>query len=206
MRAVILFGGDISDYTYMRTFLHGDEAVICADSGYRHAEMLRIAPSVLLGDMDSIKRVPNGIQKRIYPVRKDETDGELAVKYVIEQGFSEVLLFGCIGSRADHTLTNIFLMRQLIRAGIDAVLINETNEIRMAEHMSVELTGEIGTVVSIIPLMESVHIRHTEGLSYAAENLVLTFGTSLGNSNYMIDTRCRIDIGSGLCLIIKSRD
>lgn len=205
MRAVILCGGDITDYTYTKTLLYSDDVIICADSGYRHAEQLGVTPAILLGDMDSVAHIPEGIQTQIYPVRKDETDGEIAVRYVIEHGFSEVLLLGCIGNRADHTFTNIFLLRQFLDADIPAVLMNETNEIRMTTE-TMELSGEIGTIVSVIPLSEYVHICCTKGLSYEAKDLTLRFGTSLGNSNYMIDTHCRIEIDEGLCLIMKSRD
>lgn len=205
MRAVIFCGGDISDYEYIRSFLHDDDKIICADAGYRHAKRLGLTPDIILGDMDSISDIPDGIETLVYPVRKDFTDGEIAVHYVIEHDYDSALLLGCIGSRADHTLTNIFMMRQLLYAGIDAVMVNENNEIHITDK-TIELDGAAGTFVSVVPLTENVHIRCTEGLSYSANGITLTFGTSLGNSNYMTGTRCRIEIDGGLCLVIKSRD
>jgi thiamine pyrophosphokinase len=205
MRAVIFCGGDINDYEYIRGFLSDKDKIICADSGYRHTKRLGITPDIILGDMDSISDMPDGIETVLYPVRKDFTDGEIAVRYAIEHGFNSVLMLGCMGTRSDHTLTNIFIMRQLLCAGIDAVMVDENNEIRMTDK-TIELDGAAGDIVSVVPITERVHIRRTEGVSYAANDIDLMFGTSLGNSNYMTDTRCRIEIDSGLCLIIKSHD
>lgn len=205
MRAVIFCGGDINDYEYIRGFLRDKDRIICADSGYRHAERLGITPDIILGDMDSISDIPKNIETVVYPERKDFTDGEIAVRYAVEHEFDSVLMLGCIGTRSDHTLTNIFIMYQFLCAGVDAVMIDEKNEIRMTDR-TIELNGESGDIVSVLPITERVHIRRTEGVSYAANDVDLMFGTSLGNSNYMTDTRCRIEIDSGICLIIKSRD
>ena len=60
-----------------------DHYVICADGGYRHASPLGIKPDVLIGDMDSIEN--NDFDGDIInlPIRKDFTDSEVCVKYIL---------------------------------------------------------------------------------------------------------------------------
>ena len=42
MRAVIIGNGTIGDYEYIRSLICGDDVVICADGGLRHARAMDI--------------------------------------------------------------------------------------------------------------------------------------------------------------------
>ncbi|MBR2432244.1 MAG: thiamine diphosphokinase, partial [Clostridia bacterium] len=55
-----------------------DDLVIAADGGYDSLLNRGIRPDVLIGDLDSIKEMPNGIELIRHPVKKDETDMHLA--------------------------------------------------------------------------------------------------------------------------------
>ena len=55
MRAVIIGNGDIKDYQYIKSKIHDNDFIICADGGYNHAEKMGIVPDVLIGDFDSAK-------------------------------------------------------------------------------------------------------------------------------------------------------
>lgn len=205
MRAVILCSGSIDSYAQIRNSLRPDDVFICADGGYRHAVALGITPRIVLGDMDSVQNEIIQAEVKRYPCKKDYTDGEIAVHYVIEHEFDEALLLGCIGTRMDHTLTNIFLLSQLLKAGIHAVLLNEKNEIYMTD-TKIEINGQAGDAVSIIPVTPAVCIAYTKGLEYDAAGLTLYYGTSLGNSNCMTEPKCTVCVDSGICLVIKSMD
>ena len=50
------------------------DLIIAADGGYDTLKKMNITPNLLLGDMDSLSEMPEGIEKIVYPVRKDETD------------------------------------------------------------------------------------------------------------------------------------
>ncbi len=45
-----------------------------------------------------------------HPVMKNETDSELACRLCIEKGYGEIILWGAISGRLDHTLSNIQLL------------------------------------------------------------------------------------------------
>lgn len=205
MRAVIFFNGDIDDYTYIASILHKDDYIVCADGGYRHALRLGVSANIVLGDMDSIDMDLSNVETKLFPTKKDYTDGELAIHHVIERGFDDILILGGVGSRLDHTLTNIFLLRQCVDSGIKACIVNEYNSIYMIGKY-ICVSGEIGDIVSLIPLTENVKIESTSGLEYDASGICLNFGTSIGNSNVMTEQMCSIKLESGYCLVIKSRD
>ena len=59
MRAVIISGGAVTDYDYIKAHIENNDMVICADSGYDHAKRMGIVPDVVVGDFDSIAEMPN---------------------------------------------------------------------------------------------------------------------------------------------------
>lgn len=201
MRAIIICGGNVE--SYIKQYIRADDFIICADSGYDRAKEFGIEPDIIIGDMDSIKELPRTENKLVYPSRKDFTDSELVVRYALEHGYDEIIMFGMIGSRMDHTLANIMLLKQT--KDIDAVIVDGNNEIYLAENEFV-ISGEIGDTISIIPFEGNVEGVTTEGLDYPLSDGRIEIGTTLGVSNVMTDKIAKITIKKGSAFIIRSRD
>lgn len=60
--------------------------MIAADGGYTYLKEEGIEPDVLLGDFDSLKRVPEHRHLERHSPIKDDTDMALAAAYGMEQG------------------------------------------------------------------------------------------------------------------------
>ncbi|HIS66737.1 MAG TPA: thiamine diphosphokinase, partial [Candidatus Scatomorpha merdipullorum] len=60
--------------------------VIAADAGILHLERLGAKPDLVLGDFDSLGRVPDYPDTEVSPVRKDDTDSMLAARRAVERG------------------------------------------------------------------------------------------------------------------------
>lgn len=200
MRAVIIGGGSITDYKYIRSKISADDYVICADGGYDHARVLRVSPDILIGDFDSIKALPEDTKKIKYPVRKDFTDGEIAVKYALEHGFDDVLLLGMTGDRADHTITDILLLTQCKSGAV----IDDNNEIYLLRGRLC-LNGSAGETISIVPIFGNLEGITSENLEYPLNDETLYFGESRGVSNVMLSNSCTITAKKGMGLVIKVR-
>ena len=107
-RCVILGGGDIICYESAAARLVPDDFIICADSGYHHCAPLDITPDLLVGDFDSIGKMPDGVEILRYRTDKDYTDTGLAAEYALEHRFESILLLGMTGGgRIEHTLANL---------------------------------------------------------------------------------------------------
>ena len=205
MRAVIICSGEIKNYEYILSFITPDDTVICADGGYDHAVKMGIIPNIVLGDMDSVKGDYTSVRFEKFPVEKNWTDSELAVNYVIENGFSEAVLFGCTGTRADHSLSNIFLLKYLEKNNVSAVIINDKNMIYMPPH-GIKIKGKKDDIISVIPIGGQVTGYTTKGLYYSADDMVLEFGKTLGNSNSMLSDECEVSWKTGEAIVIKTHD
>ena len=204
MRAVIFAGGEIKDYAYAKSLIDKNDMLLAADSGLEHLIKMGLEPDVMIGDMDSVRSEVSGKEIIRLEVMKDETDTEAAMRVAIERGADEILLLGAMGSRKDHSLANVLLLKRLNDLKIKASVADEKNEIYYLDK-SITVNGNKGDIVSILPLSDLEGIS-TEGLFYPLDNDTLYMGTSRGVSNVMLDTKCRITVRKGNALVIKSRD
>ncbi|MBF0302341.1 MAG: thiamine pyrophosphokinase, partial [Desulfamplus sp.] len=58
------------------------------------------------------------------------------VMWAIDQGASYITLTGVTGTRMDHTLSNIFLLRSIEQKGVKCRIIDDHNEIFLLSHDS----------------------------------------------------------------------
>lgn len=205
MRAVIIGNGVISNYDKIKKKLRSDDYIICADGGYNHAKQLGVKPSVVIGDMDSIGDNDYDGEIINLPVRKDFTDSEVCVKYILLKHFDEVMMLGFTGKRQDHAISNMLLLKQFADAETKAYIVDEYNEIYCANSENT-LYGKKGDIVSIIPIMDNLLGVTTKGLGYPLNDETLVFGETRGVSNFMTADKCTITIQSGFGFIIKATD
>jgi len=207
-RYIIIANGEIKDYSWHKLQLAADDVIVCADGGAKHALAMGIIPHVVLGDFDSLgEDVQEGLRGKPcrffkFPEEKDMTDTELALRWCLDQGAEEICLLGALGTRMDHSLSNILLAA---RFGAKIKIINEHNEIALLTE-EVLLEGSPGDRVSVIPISAEVRGIFTKGLKYILKDDILTIGTSRGISNEMVGTKAEIKIRQGMAVVIKAWD
>jgi len=181
--------------------------VICADGGVDNALRLGLVPHVVLGDFDSapgeaLRRAEAlGAQMVRFPTHKDETDAELALRYAVSQGATEILFLGALGGRIDHALANLFLLAAPEFAGVRVQIADGSTTVELCRDRC-EIRGQAGDIVSLLPLTSDVAGVVTEGLEYPLQGETLRFGPARGVSNVMLGEVARVSISSGLLIVI----
>ncbi len=211
MKCVIIANGDLEYTQRIKKIITSARLIVCCDGGARHLRALSIIPTVIIGDFDSI--LPDDklffSQKEIetvaFPSRKDQTDTDLCVSWALKHHAADITFLGVTGSRLDHTLANIFLLKKLAEKKIPARIIDKNNEIHVVTG-SIELSGQPGSLVSIIPATEVVSGLTIKGLEYPLVNADIKMGSSLGISNYFKKTTAVITIEKGILIVTKSKD
>ena len=211
MKCVIIANGDLEYTSDIIKIIKNAQMIISADGGARHLKTLNISPHVMIGDFDSISPDNYSFFKKKqakilnFPLKKNHTDTELCVSYALENKASDITLLGVTGSRLDHTLANIFLLKKLAKLNIEARIINKHNEIFIVTDF-IELKGRPKELLSIIPVTQNVTGVTLTGLEYPLKNASMQMGDSLGISNVFKGSVASISIKSGVLIVTRSKD
>lgn len=215
MNALIITGGSI-EVSFAKAYIQGQEwnFVISADSGMEFCREAEILPDMILGDFDSAapdtlklfqERCPERILK--FPAEKDETDTELAIMKAIEMGADHITILGGTGSRLDHVLGNIHLLKMGMDAGVECCIVDRYNRIRMIQtSLEMQKKEQFGEYISLIPFTPQVDGLTLSGFAYEVKDFTLTSGKARGVSNEIVADTGRIDLKDGILLVIESVD
>ena len=66
-----------------------------------------------------------------YPAGKDDTDRPLAARYAVAQGCRELVFYGALGGRLDHTIANLQMLRLLADADTAGILIDAGHRVTL---------------------------------------------------------------------------
>ncbi len=210
MRTIIIGNGSISNYNIVREYFD-DAYIIACDGGLRHCRAMMITPNIMVGDFDSANSKDVafyeelGVVKTDYPRKKDMTDMEIALNAALEKDTDEIYIVGGLGTRFDHSLANVHILINTIRQGVRTYLLDEHNIITLVEN-AIEITGDIGQTISLIPLTTEVTGIETQNLEYPLYNRTMTVGSSLGISNVMTAEKAVISVKSGILIVIMSKE
>jgi thiamine pyrophosphokinase len=211
MKALIISNGNITDISKLKEIGKESDFILCADGGTNHCLRAALIPNMIIGDLDSISQealeivCKNNVPIKKFPAKKDSTDTELSIDYLIDKKFKDITLVGAMGSRMDHTIANILLLNKLNDKGIKGRIIDEKNTIYLVDKELI-LTRSNDYFISIIPITDS-GIRITlKGFEYELCNERIEFASSYGVSNGIIGEKAYIIVHEGKCLVFVSKD
>lgn len=211
MKIAILTNGLVLNNGFYKPRFNDYDLVICADGGLRHAYNIGILPQVAIGDFDSTPAEilsyfqEKGCKMVKHPSMKNETDTELALDYALSKKPNYIDILAGLGTRLDHSLANVHLLKKILKQGILGRIITENNEVMLIDSQ-IRIKGTIGDGVSLLPLTSSVTGVFTTGLAYPVEDGSFHIGKPYGVSNYMTQTMAQIKLSRGLLLVIKYKD
>ena len=165
MNTLIVTGGTIQSEFAARYIEEREwDYVVCADAGMKFCHEAEILPDLILGDFDSVDEESYEYFKTVcpermeqFPTHKDETDTELALLRAIEAGADAVTMIGATGTRLDHVMGNIQILKKALDRGITTYLVDSHNRIRMTDTaVTISKEEQFGTYVSLIPFTESL--------------------------------------------------
>lgn len=215
MTAVCIIVGGEAPSSLPKAFLEkaNDSVLICADSGADTALQLGLIPKVIVGDLDSISEASRahfqrlGVKFLIHDKDKDKTDLELALEHAVTIGAKEIALLGFRGGRIDHEIGNLLLLTAKKYSQIRFALYEKSSIGHLlSESMSLEVSGKVGDIISIISVGHTALKISTSGLKWNLLNNTIPYGSSQTLSNVLADSSARIDIHSGSCFIFHLRE
>jgi thiamine pyrophosphokinase len=168
-------------------------------------------------------------------IHKDFTDTHAAINYIINEiycdcnngtdtGLSdavkgdaqnniinkydkvELIILGATGTRLDHTMANIGMLKLCLEHNIQACIIDEHNRIRMIDKECTLCRDKLYPYVSLIPYSEKVCNVKLTGFEYPVSSFTFVIGDSIGVSNSIVEDKAAITLDAGKLLVIESHD
>ena len=184
-----------------------NDLVIAADGGYDTLCEQNVLPNLLIGDLDSIKNVPTGVEILRFKSEKDETDMHLSALEAIKRGYREILIYGGTGGRADHSFANYSLLLFLAKRGISARLVGLRDVALVIENGEITLPHtECGKYFSVFAFGGKASGVSIKNAKYEIESAELSPEFPLGVSNEFRDTPPIVSVKNGAILIIFEKN
>ena len=210
--AVIFLDGEYRDPGWHRALAARADILLAADGGARYLAGLGVTPDAVVGDFDSLDEETAeglrnaGVELLRHPVRKDVTDGELAVEEALRRGAGEVLLAGATGA-LDHTLGHLAILRRLAARGVAARLVApDLTAVVLIAPAAVALDAPAGARVSLVPVGEAATVTLT-GLDYPLDHGVLPPDACLGLGNHVVvEGEAQVALHEGTIVVLVDRD
>jgi thiamine pyrophosphokinase len=209
-RLIIFANGLLPDLETARRLIQPGDLLYAADGGTRHAIALGLLPSVVIGDLDSLKVVDRqgldakAVKIKQYPSNKDKTDLELAIDFAILAGHHQIIIVGALGGRLDQTLGNLSLLSHP-RFSTDDIRLDDGMEEAFFIRNHCQISGSPGDIVSLLPWGEKVNGISSEGLRWPLHNDSLFPDQTRGISNELVLEQASLILKSGLLLVIHRR-
>lgn len=179
--------------------------VACCDGAYNYLKNY-LKPDLIVGDFDSIEDFDiskaSDIEIEKFGAEKDYTDGYLAVKSLVDRGFTEIIILGATGGRSDHFFSNLILLSFCYEKGVRAYFLSNREEIHLVGG-EFGIKTEKGKIISIVPFTDSAHIMCTKGLKYPACDIVMNKIHNLSDKNFVMGVS-NVSIENEITLAIKS--
>lgn len=213
-KIIIISGGSIDDAFAVECIQQVQpEIIIGVDSGLGFLYRNQVKPTHIVGDFDSVE--PSIIEyyrttdipiRQFNPV-KDASDTEIAVRFALELGAEEIWLLGATGTRLDHVMANMQVLKIAHDAGVKAYIVDVCNRISLAEkEIYLSKKEAFGDYFSIFPFGGIVEDVSIEGAKYPLEHYRLCPYDSRCVSNELAEETVKITFPQGMILLMETKD
>lgn len=193
----IVGAGDCS-----RLLLHPEteDFVIAVDGGYEYLKGQKI--DLVVGDFDSVERMPEHPNIIRLRPEKDDTDMLSALKEGLKAGYRLFHIYGGCGGRFDHTIANIQCLAYLAEKGAQGYLFHDRTVITLIQNDSLSFDASMKGYVSVFAYGEKAGQVTLKGLKYPLEKAVLQDNFPLGVSNEFTGEPACISVKEGRLLVV----
>ncbi|MGN0152029.1 MAG: thiamine diphosphokinase [Wujia sp.] len=210
---IIVTGGTVNPELLKKLLAsHRDAYIVGVDKGLEALHGLAVEPDLVVGDFDSaddgIRAIyANSPGAILLNTEKDLTDTHVAVLEAIKRLPKHIIIAGATGTRIDHMMGNLGLLKICLMHGIDAVIVDDNNRIRMIDRqLKIKKDRQYGRYISCIPFSDQVTGITIEGFKYDLQDATMIKEETIGISNELREEEGLITVGEGYLLVMETKD
>lgn len=200
-RIIILANGTSPTKQILKQYQEPNDILVCADGGANAAAALSIVPQMILGDLDSITAKTLKLFSKV-PIKQireqNSTDLEKALSYTVAHHFSEAVIFGATGGRADHEFGNFSALSKFSDS-IDITFVDQYGKYFSVENETV-IQLPVGATISLLPLTLCSGVT-TSGLKWNLKNESLGLGVRESTSNVSTSEMVTVKFRTGKLIV-----
>lgn len=172
--------------------------IYCTDGAYNFLNKIGVTPNLIIGDFDSIEKLPLDIPN-IYTPDQNFTDFEKAIKIIIKKGFTGVDVFAANGLEQDHFLGNMTTALKY-KEDIKIVFFDDKQTYFFIEKLF-KIDNVLGKKISLFPFPKAKNV-YSKGLKYALDGMSLNMMKNIiGTRNIAIKKNVSINFSKGNILL-----
>jgi thiamine pyrophosphokinase len=176
--------------------------IVCTDGAYDYLTSINVVPDLIIGDFDSIEKLPTDINY-IHTPDQNLTDFEKAINIIIEKGYINVDVYAANGLEQDHFLGNMTTALKY-KKFISIIFYDDNQKYYFADKKT-DLYQVKNKTISLFPFPETKNVM-TTGLKYPLKgNSLSMLENKVGTRNYANDDVVIITFSSGNLLLFIER-
>ena len=199
-----IIGASVTDGMYIDR--RPGDFVIAADGGLSALDRMKVHADLVVGDFDSLGRLPVNENTIRHPREKDDTDTALCLAEGMKLGYRTFVIYGGLGGRLDHTMANIQNCAGAAEHGAVCWIWGEENAVcTFGDGESLHFEKEKTGIVSVFAIDRATGVT-LKGLKYPIENACLTSCVPLGVSNEFTGVESSITVDEGTLIVMWNED
>ena len=179
--------------------------VIAADGGYDVLKQAHICPDLVVGDFDSLGRIPEEENTIVLPTVKDVTDTWAAIQLGMERGYRRFYLYGCTGGRFEHTLANVQTVAHVTEQGMECRLYDRKQVITAISGSTMTFDRDRHGFISVFAHTDVCRGVTIRGMKYELDDATLTNRFPLGVSNEFCGKESTLTVKEGIAILVFDR-
>lgn len=194
---LIVGAGERPSLALLHAYRQQARTVIALDGACSFLLEHAIVPDLVIGDLDSapaeqLHRVPV-----LCCLDQNSNDLEKAFSYCREQKLTNISVLGAFGLRADHFLTNLYVMKKF-SSHLDIIFADDHQCCFIVPNgTSLDYSLPMGSYVSFFPLDHDVGPIESIGVEYPLAQEMLSLSSRIGTLNRVSSKRASIKCMSG---------
>ena len=178
--------------------------IIAADAGYNALANAGIVPNLIVGDFDSLGKVPSVGEIVMHEPEKDDTDMLLAVREGLSRDAEHIVIFGGMGGRPDHEYANLQTLAYIANHGAKGYLVGRGSICTIIKNDKLSFDSNLKGIISVFCIGDKAEGVDLTGLKYPLTNHTLTCDFPLGVSNEFTGVAATVSVRNGILLVIWS--
>ena len=183
------------------------DLVVAADGGLEAARAAGLEVHAVVGDLDSARAESldwargAGAEIKVHPVRKDQTDLELALEFACCRA-ADVHVLASAGGRFDHAAATLLVLASPRWAGVTLSATIDRAHLDVVRGRR-RLEGAVGDTISLLAVGGPARVTSVSGLEYPLADERLNPTEARGVSNSIVSVPVTIEVAEGVLIAIR---